>query len=738
MSDLDRLFYWRGIAEEYLNYRGEKVKVPLENRLTLLETMGIPAADPKAVATAAYELDVEPWRHFFPPLQTCVLREGPGSFYVNLHPARVKKELAWELYNDAGAVVDSGALVPASVAEIGDYAFNGLRYSRRLIPVNVTEPGYYRIRITISEDLDSKVSRLKDEVALEAHEAVLALAPPTVFQPGWLETGERPWGFIIQLYTLRSTLDWGIGNFSDLKQLVAKSAELGVDIIGLNPLHALLPDVEHNKSPYSPSDRRFINALYIDPQVEPDYLESPSLQSPEIQGSLKARIESLRAHEMVNYTAVKDLLYGVFEQMFDRFESLPLENSRQRSFDSFMEEAGIGLQQFALYEVANNRWANARFGASVAPEILAADPSTAIFASALTQYRQEVRFHCYLQWLAHVQLEQCQEQAVALGMKVGLVRDLAVGADGGGAEASSNPLQFCRGASVGAPPDPLAEQGQNWGLPPMDPAHLRATGFAHFIQILRENMSRCGALRIDHAMSLMRLWWCPPGTTADHGAYVYYPFEEMLALLCLESHLNLCAIIGEDLGVVPAEFREAITTAGIFTNRVFYFEKENYSWFKAPENYDVHALAMVNNHDVPTLKSWWDGTDLVLRDRLNIFEEGVDYATMVSQREHDKQQVFAFLDSQQLLPVEWRHRNIHQAADFPLIAAILQAVSRVVSRLYVIQLEDVLLMDAPVNVPGTYLEHPNWQRKLSRTIEDIFASELTRDLLKKIQNERSR
>ncbi|WP_045860700.1 4-alpha-glucanotransferase [Teredinibacter purpureus] len=739
MSDLDRLFYWRGIAKEYRNYRGELVQVPIQNRLNLLKAMNVDVKDERAIKASADELDVGPWRHFFPPLQTCRIAVNESAhFFVNLHPALLSEKLHWKLVGDGGVVADSGAVKPEDAPELGDYVYKGNRYSRRKIHSAVSTPGYYTLNIGFPTLSASKLGLLNDGGEAHKLHALLAVAPIQVFQPAWLIEGDSPWGFIIQLYTIRTDGDWGIGDFSDLQLLTSKAAALGADVIGLNPLHVLLPDVEAHNSPYSPSDRRFINPLYIDPTNEPDFLRSNSLHSAESKAERKARLGVLRDRPSVNYSAVKNLKYPVFEAMFKQFISDDGVNhgARWDAFQAFVRGSGVPLKQFALYEAARNHWVGSEYRADISDDVLIAAPNSEVFRGALGLYEADVLFHSYLQWLAHQQLGACQAHCEALGMKVGLVRDLAVGADGGGAEAFSNPDQFCQSVSVGAPPDPLAEQGQNWGLPPMDPAHLRSTGYAHFIQILRENMSRCGALRIDHAMSLMRLWWCPPGKTADYGAYVYYPFDDMLALLCLESYRNECAIIGEDLGVVPDEFRDAINAAGIFSNRVFYFEREHYTAFKSPEYYDEHALAMVNNHDVPTLKSWWDGTDLLLRDRLNIFEEGVNYALMVEQRSRDKKEVLDFLDRQHLLPRAWSHREVSRDADVNLIFSILKAVSRVRSKLFVIQLEDVLLMDEPVNVPGTYKEYPNWQRKICKSVEDIFDCERTILLLKEIDAQR--
>ncbi len=728
MSDLDQLFYWRGIAANYFNYRDDHVDVPLENRLTLLRTMGVNVDNEQDVADAAYQLDVAPWQKLFPALQTVTLDPAKlgSSFHVNLSPLQVTQKLTWTLLDEHHHIIETNTCVPETQEEIGDYLYGKLRYSRRKIAINTHTAGYYFLRVILDGDES------------QALESTLAITPSTVYQPEWAKVPDKLWGFIVQLYTLRSNNNWGIGDFSDLYCLIEHAANARADLIGLNPLHALLPNVADHNSPYSPSDRRFISPLYIDLALEPEFAILTQQLGAAAIHTRTMRVQSLQKSSLVDYHAVKELKYSTLESMFTYFycELEDTANERGVAFKAFVKEAGSPLLQFALFETANNHWRDTEFTSQIDDRILQSPIDCKLVQTCIQQHHKVIMFHCFLQWLAHEQLARCQTKTQSLGMKVGLVRDLAVGADAGGAEVSSNPEQFCLGATVGAPPDQLAEQGQNWGLPPMDPAFLRDTGFSHFIQILKENMSHCGALRIDHAMSLMRLWWCPPGATADYGAYVHYPFEDMLALLCLESHLNQCAIIGEDLGVVPTEFRLAITAAKIFTNRVFYFEKQQDNFFKKPESYDTHALAMINNHDVPTLKSWWDATDLALRDGLGIFEEGMNYQSMLAIRQEEKQHVLSFLNEQDLLPNNWSAAALNNSADQPLIAATMAAVSRVASKLYVVQLEDLLLMDAPVNVPGTYKEHANWQRKLTMSIDNLFASNNILTTLNRIADER--
>lgn len=694
MSSLDQLFYWRGIADSYHNYRGEYVQVPHEYRVNLLKAMGADLSDQKIIDKQAYDLDVAPWTKWMPSIIVSP-SFGRKGFYLNVSPTELTRVFHWEV-SLGGEVVKKGSFTPVELDEVGEYLYQGERYSRHFYVIKDLLPNYYSLTITDGE---------------KSQTSILAYVPEMAFQPEWSERGERIWGTIIQLYTLRSDRNWGVGDFSDLKLLIEKTAAKGAGCIGLNPLHALLPDVSHNCSPYSPSDRRFINPLYIDPEFveESRTLLSGESESAILFEELQKKAELLRLTDKVNYAEVKKLKYRAFELLFTIFDNqhIKTRSARAKEFLEYLQQEGEPLQNYAVWEATNN------------PFLTDHD------------FDQQVVFHCYLQWLAERQLEFCQQYALKQGMQIGLIRDLAVGADAGGAEVTSNPNLFCEAAAVGAPPDPFAQQGQNWGLPPMDPMHLRETGYAHYISLLRENMQHCGALRIDHAMSLMRLWWCPPGETADHGAYVYYSFEEMLGLLILESYLNRCAIIGEDLGVVPNEFREAIRRAKIFTNKVVYFEKQG-NWFKQPENYESHALAMVDNHDVPTLVSWWGGSDLALRDQLNLLEEGISYEYLMQERFEDKCQIINMLKHHGLCPEHWQERDLNEKADQALVFAILKLSSKVASKFFVIQLEDLLLMEDPVNVPGTFKEYDNWQRKISVNIKTIFQDKNIDALLRDI------
>ena len=353
------------------------------------------------------------------------------------------------------------------------------------------------------------------------------------------------------------------------------------------------------------------------------------------------------------------------------------------------------------------------------------------------QIESDPRYTLYLQWIAESQFEACQQLAQQKGMRIGLIRDLAVGGDGGGAEVNLNKDLYCELASIGAPPDPLAPQGQNWGLPPVDPNALRTSGYRHFIELLRSNMAHCGALRIDHVMALMRLWWCPRYPGRGVGAYVHYNVDELFAILRLESVRNQCVVIGEDLGVVPPEVRTYINSSAIFSNILFYFEKYDSFHFKKPEHYNSKALAMVANHDVPTLAAWWNGSDLHLRQSLDLIKTEEELHQQLRARREEKFQVLHWLGDQWLLPASWQGDSEGKPFDLLLCAAIFRCCARSASQMVSVQLEDLALLETPVNIPGTSSEYPNWRRRLPADTSALIDSEIGSKLLSGFSEERN-
>ncbi|OGT71126.1 MAG: 4-alpha-glucanotransferase [Gammaproteobacteria bacterium RIFCSPLOWO2_02_FULL_57_10] len=703
-EQLDELLRRHGIASEYIEYSGNIAHIPLSDRLDILQLKGVDlftqsALDQDKLTRHIREVIETPW---LSPLPSVVVlaRGGRNSVELRLPVESLGKRWQWRVLSESGSEFAQD-FVPADLPESAQARIDGTDYSAKALSLppfhnGALQPGYHQLFLRC-RDIESS-SGVAMEFAIP-----LIVAPARCHEPQWMRDGQRLWGLSVQLYSLRSVRNWGIGDFGDLRELIPVAAQHGASFLVLNPLHALDLEYPDNCSPYSPNDRRRLNILYIDPLLEPDFCDNAALVEQTKTEAWKKRLRALQERAAIDYHAVADFKKQALVQMFQFFLEQHLQHGTERAteFQRFVMEQGDALQVFANFEAGRHR--------DRQDTIAEADP----------------RFTLYTQWLAESQLEGCQRLAVAQGMRLGLIRDLAVGGDGGGAEGSLNRGLYCDRASIGAPPDPLAPQGQNWGLPPLDPVQLQSSAYSHFIQLLRTNMAHCGALRIDHVMALMRLWWCPRFAGRGGGAYVHYPVDDLFALLRLESVRNECVVIGEDLGVVPPEVRAYLHSSAVFSNVLFYFEKYDGYHFKRPEHYNPQALAMVANHDVPTLAAWWNCSDLNLRFQLGLITEEKDLQDQQNWRHVEKRQVLQWLADQWLLPEQWQlgDEGAGRAFDAHLCAAIFRCCARSRSLLLSIQLEDLALLETPVNIPGTSTEYPNWRRKLPVDIKELLDSD---------------
>jgi 4-alpha-glucanotransferase len=353
-----------------------------------------------------------------------------------------------------------------------------------------------------------------------------------------------------------------------------------------------------------------------------------------------------------------------------------------------------------------------------------------------TQYADEVDFFLWLQWLAYCQFAACWNECQAHGMPIGLYRDLAVGVAEGGSETWCDRELYCLKASVGAPPDILGPLGQNWGLPPMDPHIIAARAYEPFIDLLRANMQNCGALRIDHVMSVLRLWWIPYGETADHGAYVHYPVDDLLSILALESKRHQCMVIGEDLGTVPVEIVGKLRKSGVYSYKVLYFESDHEKTYRSPKAYPEQSMAVATTHDLPTLRGYWESGDLTLGKTLGLYPDEVILRGLYQDRERAKQGLLDALHKYGCLP----KRAGHKASLMNMTTTLNRGMQRYIadsnSALLGLQPEDWLDMAGPVNIPGTSYQYKNWRRKLSTTLEAMFADETVNKLIKDLDKRR--
>lgn len=716
-AQVEELLSLNAVAKDYIEYSGHTAQIPFSDRFDILQFKGLDLitadrVDPLKLQAALTTAHESQWCSVLAPANI-LTPGGRETVCLRLPLTVLDCTWQWEICCEDGSKFTQ-EFNPQQLSSSGTGEASGVAHSARELALapfqnGMLSIGYHRLSLRC---LDALISAAH---SLEGLEADLIVAPARAFEPDWALSGQRLWGFSVQVYTLRSERNWGIGDFTDLCGLIDCASSKKSSFLVLNPLHALDGNAPQQCSPYSPNDRRRLNPLYIAAEREPEFQASPSLREMVTKPAWQERLAALRSGDNIDYVAVAQCKREVFVEMFGYFvaEHLGKNTARARAFYAFVEAQGPSLLEFAQFEAAR------------------------LHSMDSLQRESDPRFTLYLQWLAESQFEACQQLAKDRGMRIGLIRDLAVGGDGGGAEVLLNRDLYCELASIGAPPDPLAPQGQNWGLPPVDPNALRASGYRHFIGLLRSNMAHCGALRIDHVMALMRLWWCPRYPGRGVGAYVQYNVDELFAILRLESIRNRCVVIGEDLGVVPPEVRTFINPSAIFSNTLFYFEKYDDYHFKKPEHYNAKALAMVANHDVPTLAAWWNGSDLKLRRSLELINTEDELHQQLNARQEEKRQVLHWLGDQWLLPAPWQGDCECKPFDLVLCAAIFRCCARSASQMVSIQLEDLALLETPINIPGTSSEYPNWRRRLPTEASQLIASEVGSKLLSGFSVERN-
>lgn len=694
----------RGIGDAFHDYQGELRQFSLATKHELLRAMGVAVDDPAALEAELEAARRVRGRRLIAPV--VAIRPAAANVVIVTPADQDWITLTFQIRLATGGTAAGAALI-RSLGEIERFTVDDVLHIRRELPLPAgLPPGYHEL-----------VLRVGDHAAVSSQ---LIVAPPQC-QQYEQSAGRRGWGVALQLYALRSAEDWGIGDFRDLAAVVQRLAPLGASFVGLNPLHAQFGASPSHCSPYSASSRLALNTLYIQPEWLPELAECATAQAVCASAAFQLRLQTVRAAAHVDYVSVAALKREVLELLYGHFRTRHLEpgTTRGQVFLAFVAARGETMLRHGLFE-ALDEYVQQRFGSvsgwqNWPVEYQRADgPAAQAFA---VEYAARVQFHVWLQWVAAEQLASAQRRACELGMSVGLYADFAVGVNAGGAEVWSDPDCFALGASIGAPPDPLALKGQDWGLPPYDPQRLEARGFEPYKRLLRATLQSCGAIRFDHVMALFRQWWVPHGAVSSDGAYVHFPLDVLLSILALESVAQQVIVVGEDLGVVPDEVRRGMHDYGVYHYKVLLFEKEG-ERFLAPDQYARRAIATATTHDLPTLRAWWQGDDIVLRERLALYPADEVAWQIAEDRRRDREQLLVALESAQLQPVTPRHGDDPYSDE--LARAVHEFLAASSAELVAIQIEDLLGMIEPVNVPGTSDEYPNWRRKLPLPLEAIF------------------
>ena len=721
-----------GIAADYHDIAGTLHRTSDETRRAILTAMGFTVDSTAALTQALREWDDAPWQRSCDPVR--ILRDDeaglPLSCCLALEDGKEQSVVVeWQIRDEANAVMQEGQAGPGLSAVEARF-LDGRRHVRVEIPApRGLSLGYYQLTVRAEGLVGGGVGTMR-----------VIVAPCQCYVPPAIEANQRLWGLALQLYSLSSDRNWGCGDFTDLGRIVEWAGrELGAGVIGLNPLHALRNTTPYHISPYAPYSRLYLNELYIDLERLPEFYGSEEAQQQFRAPEFQAKLQVLRESRQVDYDAIATAKRTMLDSAYRKFltdaysgeePNLQPKTARAWLLERFIQSEGTPLELYASFQTLEEERRLIQSKSATwhdwPKQFLTPGQPVREYAK---RHRKRIRFFQYIQWVASEQLNEIRRAAEQLAMPIGLYHDLALGADRNGAEAWVYQAVLALGADCGAPPDAFAPEGQNWGLPPINPHALRASGYEMMIQLLRNNFRSGGAIRLDHVMAFCRLFWIPRGRPASEGTYVQYPFEDLLAIVALESVRSKTLVIGEDLGTVPDWVREQLAKARVLSYRVFYFERGGDGAWKSPGDYPAQSLAVATTHDLPTLTGFWSGEDLRVRAGLDAFPDDAARRQAWEERQRDKGGILSALKREGLLP-DGVTEDLATAPAMTndLCRAIHLYLARTPSCIVLANLEDGLGELSQTNLPGTVDSHPNWTRKYAVPVDEILGDERIRQL----------
>lgn len=712
MEQLKQLASLAGLQDSYVHANGHTEHIALPIQQAILHAMGFDLSSEKSIATHIQQLQQSLWQEQLAPVTLCSVGD-PLVVRLQLAASSASSQWQWQITQENGQLLQGELILQPKdiVAEFQNGTDKILAFDLTLTADLTT--GYHQLQLS-----DGK-QHLRQQ---------LIVSPARCFQLHDSAILHKTMGPAIQLYAVRSARNWGIGDFADLKNMVAPLAAQGNDFIGLNPLHALYPLLPQDCSPYSPNSRLWLNTLYVALDETPEYQHSQVAQELVASPTFQQQLTACRAANDVDYPAVAALKAQVATILYQAFKNQELakNSARAQEFQAFLQQGGDSLKQMAIFKVLQGTlfWQDNTMAAWQQFPAEYQNPQSNAVQQFATTHAEQINQQLYLQWLAQQQLAEVKAECRKQGMAIGLYCDVAVGTSRSSAESWAAPEDFLLDLSVGAPPDIMAPKGQNWGLLAYNPVTLRQKAYQPFIELIRANMRHAGALRLDHVMALLRLWCCPLGADATQGAYIGMPAQALFAILALESQRNHCVVIGEDLGTVPVAISELMQRYQVLSYRVFMLEQKHGSYQHREQTYPPLALATVTTHDMPTLIGFWQEYDLALRHQLDLFPNPA-----VADNLHQLRR-----DEKQLLQ---QHLGLQEPDAQSLVRACHLYTAATPAQLFAYQLEDLVLLDTPVNIPGTSTEYPNWRRKLPQNIEDILTRPDVKQLLAEIKQARS-
>jgi 4-alpha-glucanotransferase len=678
---LHRLARQYGIQTAYYDVNHRRQQAPLESLTAVLQSLGAPITTPGDIHSAWRERHQALWQRLMEPVILAWDTEPP-AIKINLKltssQARLNcnlklesgEEHRWQYHGDDLPEVDSAKI-------------EGTRYSVRQLHLPVGLPlGYHRLTV---------------EILGRNQEALIISAPRRAYIPP-AASGNHSWGVFIPLYSLGTAESWGAGTFSDLEKLATWVAGMGGGVLATLPILASFLDNIYEPSPYLPSSRRLWNEFYLDVYKVPELPGCPSAQTMLASAPFRKDIEALRRAPLVDYHRQMALKRRVLEELCRCFFSEP--SPRLDDLHRFAETNPL-VEDYARFRAACEKH---RSPWRSWPQPL----RDGVFRE--TDYDEASRrYHLYVQWLAHQQIEGVWQNARRKGIQLYL--DLPVGVHPDSYDVWREQNSFILGASAGAPPDSVFTKGQNWEFHPLHPERIREQGYRYIIACLRHHLRYAGILRIDHVMGLHRLFCIPRGLEASQGVYLRYPSDDLYAILALESHRHQAIIVGEDLGTVPSYVRPAMKEHNFHRMYVLHYELATEPQ-KGLHPVPHSSVASLNTHDMPPFAAFWQGSDIEERRQLGLLNRA-GAARERQTRQYTIKALSTFLRQKGLLKEA-------PADAFSALKACLSFLAGSRARIVLVNLEDLWLETKSQNVPSTGKEkYPIWRRKARYSLEEF-------------------
>ncbi|MEW6775490.1 MAG: 4-alpha-glucanotransferase [Bdellovibrionota bacterium] len=665
-----------GVLLEYMDVHGVRREASIEALLAVLKALGAPLEDFSGAGAAVRDLQ-ESAKGGVPPV--LVSWEGrPFEF-----------KLATELPVHCTLKMEDGE-------ELSWFSNHPRKTSREPAVISLPQdvpPGYHHLSLVIGKN---------------RCEALFLHAPSRMYGAN----GSKRWGVFSPLYALHSRKSWGVGDFSDLRQLSAWSSEQGASFVATLPL--LPVSGEGMGSPYLPLSRLFWNELFIDVERVPEFSECAPARAAFESPGFQSELTRLHAALLVDWRGVCRVKRLILAELSKTFFQQSAE--RRNSFEQFLK-THPEVERYAAFRAV---WQREGRPWPLWPESLRAGD-----LGAESRDSEEQRYHLYVQWLAQEQLLDASNHSRANGQSLYL--DLPLGFYPDGYDAWRERDSLVPRVAVGAPPDSFFPKGQNWGFPPLHPQKIQEKGHRYFTEVIRHHLSAAGMLRIDHVMGLHRLFWIPEGFDAKDGVYVRYPWEQLYAILAIESHRNEAIIVGEDLGTVPPEVREAMDERSMrrsYVAQLFVSPGSFPEVSLPPEN----AMASLNTHDLAPFAAFWKGLDVLERNRLGLTDSAQAEKEAV-QREASRQAILQFLHA------SGRLKGSSVSLE-EIFEAFLSFLAESDAGCLLVNLEDLWLEEHFQNIPGTSEEAPNWRHRLRYGIEEFSKDPRVQALLSKVDEAR--